>query len=121
MDITLLKSFLPEIFFSIAILLQIVFNSRFVNKLEFNFPIIYKETLFQIFFILFCLTFLYYNLKVEGFFFNYLFINDVGSCFLKFLFSIFSSLSLFFIGRSFYLQSLNFFEYFSIFLLSLFV
>jgi len=120
MDTAILKSFLPEIFFSLSILLQILYNSRFINILEFNFPIIYKETFFQTFFILLCLTFLFYNLKIEGFFFNFLFVSDAGSVFLKTFLSLFSVASLFFIGRSLCLQGINFFEYFTVFLLSFF-
>ena len=83
MDIV--KSFLPEIYFSFAIFLQLIFNSWFVNGIKFNFPIIYKEITFQIFFIFIALIFLYSNLKIEGVFFNCLFIVDSTSYFLKIL------------------------------------
>ena len=116
----MLKIFLPEIFFSISFLLQIVFNSRFIHKLSFNFPIIYKETFFQVLFIFLCLIGFYSILKLEGFFSNFLFVNDSGTIFLKNLFSVFSFFTLFFIARSLYLQKINFFEYFSIFLISVF-
>jgi NADH:ubiquinone oxidoreductase subunit 2 (subunit N) len=48
-----------------------------------------------------------------------LFVNDSGSCVLKISLIFFCILALFFIGRSFSLQHINFFEYFSVFLLSL--
>ena len=119
MDSGFLKSFLPEIFFSLAIFFQLIFNSRFVNKVNFNYPIIYKETFYQILVVFICLVFIYFNLKIEGFFSNFLFVNDSGSCVLKISLIFFCILALFFIGRSFSLQHINFFEYFSVFLLSL--
>lgn len=119
MDTSFLKSFLPEIFFSLAIFFQLIFNSRFINKIHFNYPIIYKESLYQILIIFFSLILIYSNLKIEGFFSNFLFVNDKGSCFLKAILVFFTSLAMFFIGRSFCLQNINFFEYFIVFLLSL--
>ena len=62
---------------------------------------------------------LFFNLKVEGFFSNFLFLNDLGGRLLKMILIFFSTFTLFFIGRSFCLQNINFFEYFSVFLLSL--
>ena len=119
MDASFLKSFLPEIFFSLAIFFQLIFNSRFVNKVNFNFPIIYKETFYQIIVIFICLLFILYNLKIEGFFPNFLFVNDLGSRVLKIIIVSISGLALLFIGRSFCLQNINFFEYFTVFLLLL--
>ena len=55
MDAIILKSFIPEIFFSICILIQLVFNARLINDLKYNFPIIDKEVFFQTLFILLCL------------------------------------------------------------------
>lgn len=118
MDTGFLKSFLPEIYFSMAIFFQLIFNSRFINKVNFNFPIVYKEIFYQILVVFVSLSFLYFNLKIEGFFSNFLFVNDAGSAILKIILVFFSVLALFFIGLSFSLQSINFFEYFSIFLLS---
>ena len=45
MDNLIIKSFLPEIFFSLAILFQLVFNAKLINNIKFNFPIINKEIL----------------------------------------------------------------------------
>ena len=119
MDSIILKSFLPEIFLSLAILLQLVFNARLVNDLKFNFPIIDKEVFSQTFFILFCLLLLLVNLKVEGAISNFLFLNDAGGRIVKILFITSCLFSLTIILRSFVLQNLNFFEFFSIILLSL--
>ena len=63
MDAIILKSFIPEIFFSVCILIQLVFNARLINNLDYNFPIIDKEVFNQTFFILFCLLILLLNLN----------------------------------------------------------
>jgi len=119
MDSIILKSFLPEIFLSVAILLQLVFNARLINNLSFNFPIIDKEIFFQTLFILFCLFCLFLNLKIEGFFSNFIFINDEGGRTVKVLFTLSCAFVLITILRSFSLQKLNFFEFFTLFLLSI--
>lgn len=120
MDLILLKSFIPESFLSLCILFQLIYNVKLINNLKYNFPIIDKEVFYQTLFILGSLFFLYYNLKIEGFFSNYLFVNDESTRIIK----IFVLLSCFFVLsivlQSFSLQTLNFFEFFIIFLLSLF-
>ena len=119
MDAIILKSFIPEIFFSVCILIQLVFNARLINNLNYNFPIVDKEVFNQTFFILFCLLVLLLNLKVEGFFSNLLFSNDNGAILFKSV-VIFSSLFILIIAsRGVFLQNLNFFEFFTIFLLSI--
>ena len=113
-----MRSFLPEIFLSLSILIQLVFNAYLITDLRFNFPLIDREILSQTFFILFILFFLLLNSKVESSFSNLLFLNDCGSYIIK-IFFVFSCLSILLILiRSFKLQRLNFFEYFSIFLFS---
>ena len=119
MDSIILKSFFPEIFLSLSILLQLVFNARLINDLNFNFPIIDKEVFSQTSFILFCLLLLLVNLKIEGSISNFLFLNDAGGRLVKIIFVISCLTSLTVILRSFTLQNLNFFEFFSILLLSL--
>lgn len=118
MDSIIFKSFIPEIFLSLSILFQLIFNARLINNLHFNFPVIDKETFWQTFFILFCIILLLSNLKIEGFFSTFLFLNDESGRIVKILFILSCILGLFIIFRSFVLQNLNFFEYFSIFLLS---
>lgn len=120
MDYIILNSFLPEIFFSLSILFHLLFNARLINKLDFNFPLIDKEIFGQTFFILFCLLLLLINLKIEGFFSNFLFLNDEGSRLIKILFVLSCLILLITILRGFSLQNLNFFEFFTIFFLSLF-
>ena len=109
MDTGFLKSFLPEIYFSMAIFFQLIFNSRFINKVSFNFPIVYKENFYQTLVMFVCLILLYFNLKIEGFFSNFLFVNDEGAVFLKVIVVFFTGLALFFINLSFSLQFINFF------------
>jgi NADH-quinone oxidoreductase subunit N len=119
MDGIVFKSFIPEIFLSISILLQLVFNARLINNINFNFPLIDKEVLGQFFFILCCLFFLLLNLKIQGFSPNYLFLNDEGGRVVKLFLLAFCLLSLVIISNGFVLQNLNFFEFFNIFLLSI--
>lgn len=118
MDVNILKSFLPEIFLSLCILSQLVFNARFINNFTFNFPVIDKEVFWQTFFILFCVLCLFANLKVEGSFSNFLFLNDEGGRVVKILFVCSCLFALIVILRGFSLQKLNFFEFFTVFLLS---
>ncbi len=119
MDGIVFKSFIPEIFLSISILLQLVFNAKLINNINFNFPLINKEVLGQFFFFLFCLFFLLLNLKIQGFFPNYLFLNDEGGRVVKLFLLAFCLLSLVIISNGFVLQKLNFFEFFNVFLLSI--
>ena len=115
MDGIVFKSFIPEIFLSISILLQLVFNARLINNVNFNFPLINKEILGQFFFILFCLLVLLLNLKIQGFFPNFLFLNDEGGRVVKLFLLSFSLLSSVIILNGFVLQKLNFFEFFNVF------
>jgi NADH-quinone oxidoreductase subunit N len=120
MDIFILKSFLPEIFLSVSIILQLIFNSKIINKLNFNFPLISKEILSQTVFILFCLFLIYSNLKLEGFLSNYLLLNNEGSRLIKLVVVISCFFIINFVFKAFLVQKLNFFEFFIIFLISVF-
>ena len=120
MDSIIVKSFLPEIFLSLSVLLQLLFNVRVINNLKFNYPVLDKETLVQTVFILFCLLFLFFNLKIEVFFTNFLFLNNEGSRLIKILIVLSSLSALLLIFRSFVIQKLNFFEFFSLLLLAIF-
>jgi len=120
MDAIILKSFIPEIFFSVCILIQLVFNARLINNLNYNFPVIDKEASNQSFFILFCLLMLFSNLEIEGFFSNLLFLNDNGAILLKSVVVLSSLFVLSIISRGVIFQNLNFFEFYTVFLLSVF-
>jgi NADH-quinone oxidoreductase subunit N len=119
MDIIILKSFLPEIFFSFAILTQLVHNIRIVNNIKYNFPIINKEVFVQTIFILLVLLCFYNDLKIEGFLSTFTLINDEGSRVAKILFIVVCTLSLVIVYEANKIQKINFFEFYSIFLLSI--
>ena len=119
MDIIILKSFIPESFLSLSILFQLIFNIRVINNLKYNYPIVDKEVFYQTLFILISLFLLYTNLKIEGYFSNFLFINDESTRIMKLLVLMVCFLTLNIVLQTFILQGLNFFEYFIIFLLSL--
>jgi hypothetical protein len=110
MDAIILKSFIPEIFLSLSILLQLVFNVRLINNLRFNFPILDKEIFIQTLFVLTSLFFLLLNLKIEGFFSNFLFFNDYGTKTIKIIFILISFFALIFVFKAFYIKTLNLFE-----------
>lgn len=119
MDSLILNSFSPEIFLSLCILFQLVFNSILVTNIKNNYPIINREILPQLMFILVCVMFLIYEIKIEGFFTSFLFSNDFGIRYAKGLFVFFSLLCFFIAVRGFNIQKLNFFEYFILVLLTL--
>jgi NADH-quinone oxidoreductase subunit N len=119
MDAIILKSFIPEIFFSLCILIQLIVNSRLINNFSYNFPVIDREAFIQTFFILFCLLLLFLNVKVEGYFSNFLFLNDAGGNMLKCFLIVNCLLILSIVSRGMIIQNLNFFEFFTIFLLSI--
>lgn len=120
MDSIIFQSFIPEFFFSVAILSQLIFNIKLINNPRYNFPIIDREVFYQTLFILISLFFLYSNLKIEGFFSNFLFINDESTKIFKMITLIVCFFTLNIVFQSFSLQRLNFFEFFIIFSLSLF-
>ena len=119
MDTLILRSFMPEFFICIAIFLQLTFNVRLINRLSFNFPIINNEMFIQTFFILFCILLLFFNLQIEGFFSNFLFLNDEGSKIIKMIFILSCLLITVFVFRAFSTQKLNLFEFFLIFFFSI--
>ena len=104
----------------VDIFLQLIFNARLINSLEYNFPVIDKEVFIQTFFILSCVLVLLLNSKIEAYLSNFLFVNDSGGTVVKICFIITCLLTLPVIYRSFVLQNLNFFEYYVILSLALF-
>lgn len=118
MNLFILKTFIPEIFLSFCILIQLIYNATLINYFKNNFPIISKEIFIQTFYILSCVLLLLLNLKYETYFYNFIFINDLGSISLKILLIITSLILLLIIIQNFELQNLNFFEYFILYLLA---
>jgi NADH-quinone oxidoreductase subunit N len=120
MDSIFLKSFMPEIFLSLSILFQLVFNSIIITKWKYNFPIISAEIFIQTGFILFCVFSLLLNVKIEGYFNTFLFLNNQGTNLIKIVLIFFSFCTLILLIKGFQIQKLNLFEFFTIFLLSIF-
>ena len=119
MDSILVHIFIPEIFLSLSILFQLLLNVSAITNFKNNYPILNIEIFSQCFFIFLCLILLFFNNEIEGYFFNFLFSNDLSSKLVK-IFVIFTSISaLLSIVRSFNTQNLNFFEYYIIFLISI--
>ena len=118
MDGITLKSFVPEIFLSLTILLNLILNIILINNLRFNYPLINREIFIQCFFILICLFFLVLNNKIEGYLFNFLFVNNLSIKIVKLLLILISIFLLFPVTRAYIMERLNFFEYFILFLFS---
>ena len=119
MDIINIKSFIPEIFFSISIIFQLLCNVKIVNNSRYNYPILSKEIFFQALYILICLFCLYNELKLESYFSDFLITNDEGVKYTKMTVVIISLFIMPIINESFKTQKINFFEFYSIFLLAL--
>lgn len=118
MDLVLITSFYPEIFLSFSILIQLLFNIKLIHSLKFNAPLIISEVASQSVFMLICVLFLLFKLKIEGIFSSFLFINDESTRWSKIL--LVGSLLIVFdiLVQAFSVQKLNFIEYFSLLLLS---
>ena len=119
MDYLIIKSFIPEIFLSIFILCQLVYNSYLSYSISLNFPTIEKEICIQISLAFTILFLLFLNLKVEAFLSTFLLVNNIGIYLIKLLLVFFSFISFFSIINCFQILKLNFFEYFCIYLLSI--
>lgn len=117
LDNLLIKAFIPEFFLTLAIIFQLIFNIYNITNIKHNFPFMDKEILFQLFFILFIVLLLFSNVHIYGLFSNYILINDVSAVNIKILLTIIAALSLIFIWQSFIVQNVNFFEFFTIYLI----
>lgn len=117
MSINLLTSFLPEIFLSFCILIQLVFGSSLATHRTKNFPVFDKEIVFQSVLVLLGSFYVQYcdNTTVE----SSLLSNDIGSLTVKKLVLFFSVPLSVIMGRGFVVQNISFAEFFTIFLLSL--
>ena len=117
MDATTLKIFVPEIFLSFFLLFQIFLNVCIITNFKNNYPLINTENLAQCFFVLFCTLYLCLNDSIEAYFFNFLFNQGLSVFYVKVFIILTSIFSLLSISRGFNSQNLNFFEYYSIFLI----
>lgn len=120
MDNLILKAFIPEIFLSITLLLQLLYNTKKVTAFKYNFPLLDKEIFFQLYYILILTLTLLFNIKIEGIFSSFLFLNDLAASYIKIIFTFSVLLLLIFIWQSFVYQNLNFFEFFILFFFSIF-
>jgi len=118
MDTFILKAFLPETFFSLALLFQLIVNTKIVNDLKYNFPLIEKEVLYQNLFILFILVVFLNDLKIEGYLGTYLLHTDATISFVKQMFVVVCALVIVVIHQSHLFQKINFTEFYSLFFLS---
>ena len=120
MESTILFSFIPEIYLSISILFFLLFNVMVLNISKLNYPVLKLEIFSQVMTILVCLFLLVFFVKIEGYAFNSSFIIDATNINLKLIWLIFCVFSFIVIWRSSIIQKLNFFEFFVIYLLSIF-
>lgn len=120
MDTLIFKSFLPEIFFSIVILIQIILNTKLINNLKYNFPIIDKEVFYQTIFVLILFIIFQNDLKIDGVLSTNTLTNDLTIRVVKQLFCLVTIFALIIINESYFLQKLNFTEFYFILSLSLF-
>ena len=115
----ILKSFIPEIFLSLSLLFQLVFNIRLIKKTSLNYPIISHETYIQTLFILICLAFLYSNTKIVGYLPQLTFVNDTSILLVKFILTVLAVLVVIIIKDAIKIEKINFTEYYTIFLLGI--
>ena len=114
-----LKIFCPEIFLSFCILYQLLFNTRIINKISLNYPLINLEVFIQSFFILLCLLLLVCNQRFDLLVPNFFFFFDFSTRLLKIILVFFSIFIGFLFWKSFILQNINFFEFFIFYFFSL--
>ena len=120
MEFIILFSFIPEIYLSISILIFLFYNITILNTSKVNFAVLKFELFSQVIAILVFLFLLLLSVKIEGFTYHSSFIIDSTNINLKAVWLVFCILSFINIWRSFLLQKLNFFEFFVVFLLSIF-
>lgn len=112
-------SFIPEIFLTSSILLQLLSFANTINNLKNNFPILIKDASYQTIFILFFVFLLIFNSEVELFSFAYVLFINLASKYVKLLIILLGAALSLVILPALFLQKLNFYEFFSFFLLSL--
>ncbi|HND45621.1 MAG TPA: NADH-quinone oxidoreductase subunit N [Chitinophagales bacterium] len=120
MDTLIFKSFLPEIFFSLATLIQVVLNTKVINDLKYNFPIIDREVFYQTVFVLILFIIFQNDLKIEGILGTNTLANDSTIRVVKQLFCLFAIFALVIVNEAHLLQKLNFTEFYFILSLSVF-
>lgn len=116
---TLIKLYSPELFLGFSSIILLVFNSIFAYNIKFKFPILNFEIFHQVLTITIITFILLINMSLISIGFDDFLMCSLGTQNLKllllFIFLYFFSI----IWRSFFVQKLNFFEYFIILLLVL--
>jgi proton-translocating NADH-quinone oxidoreductase chain N len=120
MEILFFKTFLPEIFFSFSILFFLIFNVYLTNNIYFNFPLIEIEIFNQLLTIFSVVLLLFLNVNIEIVQNDSIFFSSFGTLLLKELFICYCILSLSTIVCSFKINKLNLFEYFVVYLFTIF-
>ena len=119
MDTLILKAFLPETFFSLALLYQLIVNTRSVNNLKYNFPLIEKEVVYQNLFLLTGLILFLTDLKIEGYLGTYVLTSSDTISLTKQIFVVVCMFVIVVIHQSHVFQKINFTEFYSLFFLSI--
>jgi len=119
MDDSILKSFILEIFLSLSVLFLLIFNVRFINILNFNYPILDKEINGQLLFLLCCSFSIEFYTQAFGNLENFLFVNSFGASTFKMLAILISIPVLLLVQRAINIQKINFYEYLILYLLTL--
>lgn len=119
MDPFIYKSFLPEVCLCTILICQLIFNTRLVSTNSVNYPLLNPEMVSQGLLILLSVLLLFINQLLEVSIINALVISDFSTRWVKVTFLMISFLVFVYIWKSFVIQQINFFEYFSLFFLSL--
>lgn len=113
-------TFLPEIFVSVALLIQLLVNIRVINNPYNNYPILIKETFGQTLAILICTFFLFTNhLSSEFVSYGGYLVSDNSIITAKIFVTIVAIVVLFLVQESLNIQKINFYEYFTLYLISI--
>jgi len=112
-------SFIPEVFLTSSIMLQLLSFASTINTLKNNFPILLKDACYQTIFILIFVCLLVFNSEVEICSFAYILFTNLASKYAKLLIVALGLVLSLIILPTLFLQKLNFYEFFSFFLLSL--
>lgn len=111
-------AFIPEIFLTISILFQLLTMTFLINNLKKNFPILIKESAYQAFLLLLVTFVLVFINKIEIVSFATILTNNLGFNYLKLIILFLSTFLALSLIPALNLQKLNFYEFFTFFLLT---
>ena len=113
------KLYTPEGFLTFSSVSLLIFNSFIINNTKFKYPLLNFEIFFQIFTIGIITLLLLLNVSFVNINYNFFFFNTFSTQNLKILLMFVFLNTFILIWRNFYIQKLNFFEYFIILLITL--